>query len=371
MKKKKSWKTPAIQTANLFAEDTIHAVLESIAQGKHPGMKKPDVLYEALDEQLNKIENVKNAETQLKLLALLLGTDAVLKTLDDDDYDDFLELYTDTSAFFIELAKEFEDKKTVMDLIFDLIMNHSGEDGRSAVFLSLSEMFDEKQNLGFLQSLFQVFESGKTPENSHSILEAIRDVADGLNIPEEYARASFMQNPERSNHMLLDVANAYFTSGNLSETKRLLDEVKNPDPEDEREFLDLSAGYYYKTGNVARAIELAERLYERYPELFNLARLTQIVPAPRRKELLDNYENRMLPENDDAVLPYIDLLISVEDFERLSQILDRYAQTLTIFPAEILNEYSERLENCGKTELARKIRDWTVEEPEEVETDEE
>ncbi len=86
---------------------------------------------------------------------------------------------------------------------------------------------------------------------------------------------------------------------------------------------------------------------------------------------MDDYENRVLSKTTKALLYYLSHLIAMEEFDRLSQILERYKQSLTILPAETLNGYSARLEKCGKPELAQKIRDWTVEEPEEVVTDEE
>ncbi len=278
MKKKKSWKTPAMQILRQSLEDSIRSVLDSILQWKHPAVEKSDMLYEVLNRQLNNIEKVSDTETQLKLLTLFLETDTVLGMLENEDYEDFVELYADASAFFIELVKDFENKGLAIQLVFELIVNHSGEDGRSAVFLSLSEMFSEEQNRALVPLLFQVLETEEKPENAHSILEAIRDVADGLDLPDEYARASFMQDPERSNHMLLDVANTYFVAENLPETKRLLDEVKDPAPgEEEEEFLDLLTAYYHKIGDIARTIETGERLYEKYPEIFNLIRLVEIV----------------------------------------------------------------------------------------------
>ncbi len=63
------------------------------------------------------------------------------------------------------------------------------------------------------------------------------------------------------------------------ETKRLLSEVRDPIGKDEEEFLDLSVACAHKEGDLPRAIKLAESLYENSLKEFNLARLTQIVPA--------------------------------------------------------------------------------------------
>ena len=190
-------------------------------------------------------------------------------------------------------------------------------------------------------------------ENEENVLEAVRDMADGLNAPAVYEKASFLLDLDRSHETILDVANAYYIAGDLVETKRLLSEVRNPIGKDEEEFLDLSVACAHKEGDLPRAIKFAEVLYEKFPKEFNLARLTQIVPAKQAEFLLDEHEKYRL--GDVLNENYIDLLISLEKVDRLKAYINRFEEDLAGVNPEVLSRFVERLETMNQKELAEKI----------------
>lgn len=364
MKKKKTWNTPAARAVGRTKEEDIRFVLIEIAKGRHQALRQLDKLFDLLGNQLDKIDEVKSPKVQLELLAWFLSTDHVLADVEEDD--EFFDLYADASAFFIDIARDFEDKKWIMDLVHDLAVRHTGEDGRAAVFLSLTEFLDSASALEMVKSILETVQS-QDLENEENVLEAVRDMADGLNAPAVYEKASFLLDLDRSHETVLDVANAYYIAGDLVEMKRLLSEVRDPIGKDEEEFLDLSVACAHKEGDLPRAIKFAEALYEKFPKEFNLARLTQIVPAKKAEFLLDEHEKYRL--GDVLNENYIDLLISLEKIDRLKAYINRFEQDLAGVNPEVLSRFVERLETMNQKELADQIRQWIVDEPEEVDVE--
>lgn len=364
MKKKKTWNTPAAKAVGRTKEDDIRFTLIEIAKGRHPAIKQLDKLFDILGTQLDKIDQIDSPKVQLELLAWFLSTDGILSQVDEDD--EFFDLYADASAFFIDVARDFEDKKWLMDIVHDLAIRHTGEDGRVAVFLSLLEFLDSASALEMVNSILETVQSHDL-ENVEYVLEAVRDMSDGLNAPTIYEKASFLLDQERSHETILDVANAYYIAGDLKETKRLLSEVRDPCGKDEEEFLDLSVACAHKEGDLSKAVKLAETLYEKFPKEFHLARLVQIVPATKAEALLDEHEKYRLGEvlNEN----YIDLLISIEKIDRLKSYIDRFEEDLAGVNSEVLTRFAERLETINQKELAERIRQWIVEEPEEVDVE--
>lgn len=364
MKKKKIWNTPAAKAVGRTKEEDIRFVLIEIAKGRHPAIKQIDKLFEILGTQLDKIDQITSPKVQLELLAWFLSTDGVLAQVDEDD--EFFDLYADASAFFIDIARDYEDKQWIMDLVHDLAVRHTGEDGRAAVFLSLSEFLDATSAIKMAESILDTVQS-QDLENEEDVLEALRDMSDGLNAPSLYEKASFLLDPDRSHETILDVANAYYIAGDLVETKRLLSEVRDPIGKDEEEYLDLSVACAHKEGDIPKAIHFAESLYEKFPKEFNLARLTQIVPAAKAEMLLDEHEKYRL--GDILNENYIDLLISLEKIDRLKAYVSRFEEDLAGVNPEVLSRFVERLETMNQKELAEKIRQWIVDEPEEVDVE--
>jgi hypothetical protein len=366
VKKKAVWKSPAAEAAARSSVDDMRKILCDFAKGRHPALKDLDKAFEILSKQLDRIETVDDPKIQLELLAWFLNSDALLSEVEEED--EFYDLFADACAFFTDIAKGFEDKAYLVDLVHDLAVNSTGEDGRAAVFLSLSEFLDVSMSHRLMESIFETVNANEL-ENEDAILSAVRDMADGLGDPEFYEKASYQQDPDRSNTTLLDVANAYYTAGNIAETQRLLSEVKNPGLQDEEEFLDLSVACFHKLGKMEEAIKTAESLYEKFPKEFHLARLCQIVPVKRRDQLLDDHEKY---RNSNTVNPnYIDLLISLDMFPRLTNYLNVYEKELAGIDVETMERFAERLETAGQRELAQKIKDWTVEEPETIDTGDE
>ncbi len=136
MKKKKIWNTPAAKAVGRTKEEDIRFVLIEIAKGRHPAIKQIDKLFEILGTQLDKIDQITSPKVQLELLAWFLAQMAFwLKWMKMMNFLTCMQM----SAFFIDIARDFEDKKWIMDLVHDLAVRHTGEDGRAAVFLSLTE----------------------------------------------------------------------------------------------------------------------------------------------------------------------------------------------------------------------------------------
>lgn len=365
-KKKKVWKTPAAMAVGRSKEDDTRLVLIEIAKGRHPAMRQLDKLFEILEDQLDKIDEIENPKVQLELLGWFLSTDGILSKAEEED--EFYDLYADACAFFIETAADFEDKQFLMDLVHDLAVRHTGEDGRSAVFLSLNEFLPMSNALEMTNSVLETVQS-QDLENVEDVLEALRDMADGLNAPVIYEKASFLLDPDRSNETIIDVANAYYLAGDLETTKRFLSEVIDPGNKDEEEFLDLSVACAHKEGDMDKAMKLAETLYEKFPKEFHLARVSQIVSSARAEVLLDEHEKYRLGDNINE--DYIDLLISIEKPDRLKAYIDRFEEDLAGLAAETLERFAERLESINQKEFADRLREWMVEEPEDVDLDDE
>ncbi len=364
-KKKAVWKSPAAEAAARSPVEDIRKVLCDFAKGRHPALKDLDKAFEILSKQLDRIETVNDPKIQLELLAWFLNSDALLSEVEEED--EFYDLFADACAFFTDIAKDFEEKSYIVDLVHDLAVNNSGEDGRAAIFLSLNEFLDAEMSHKLMESIFETVDSNEL-ENEDAVLSAVRDMADGLGDPEFYEKASYKQDPDRSNATLLDVANAYYTAGNVTETQRLLAEVKDPGLEDEEEFLDISVACLHKLGKMEDAIKTAEILYEKFPKEFHLARLCQIIPAGRKESLLNDHEKYRIGNGISAT--YIDLLISLDEYPRLKNYLNTYEKELAGIDAETMQRFFERLETAGQTELAKMIKDWTVEEPETIEEEE-
>jgi hypothetical protein len=61
------------------------------------------------------------------------------------------------------------------------------------------------------------------------------------------------------------------------------------------------------------------------------------------------------------------LLANLKKFELLGQYVNHFEKELPGLDAAELNAVSDELERVGEKELAKHIREWTVEEPEDAE----
>ena len=361
MKKKKVWKTPSSEKLALSTDALVRKTLCDIREGRHPFCHNEDRLFELLEKQVELIDSIENPEVKLELLARFLNTDGILAEF---DYEDFAELYTDMASYFVEEAERFENKEYLAALIHDLALNHTGEDGRSAVFLMVENFLPKERLTPLFEEILETVETHNL-ENAESVLEALCDMADCVQNTEIYERSRLLQDPDRSNSTLLDIANFCLTAKDIASTKRLLGAVTLPQAEDLEDFLDLRIAVLEAEGSKSEMIALAEELYERFPKEMHLGKLCSIVSIERRSALLDNYIKYHSGTN--ISIGFLQILVAFNEIERLEVYLNQKGdEQLTTLPAETLSVLVEELEDKGADKLAARIREWIVEEPEDL-----
>lgn len=364
-KKKHSWKSPALAHANRSKEDRLRDTLTQIVSGTSRLLNRPDDLYEAIANGIDDIEKLTDPKLQLELLAWTLRTDFVAFKTDDEEEKEYWDgLFYDAGTFFVEIAKQFEDKDYIADLIHDLAVRHVGGEGRSVVFLSLEEVMSDERGTQLLNELLAE-ESTFADENRDDVLDAICDMADSINDSTNYAKAALLKDPDKSNATIIDIANAYFMSGDLVLAKQWMNDVKNPGSEDEEAYLDLEAAIADKEGRKSDCLKIARKLYETYPKIMNLGRLAALLSDSDADHLLKEHEKFRC--GNSANMEFMQLLAGMKRYEQLSGYIDKFEQDLPAMDAEELNEIADAAEKDGQKDLAKHIRDWVVEEPEEAE----
>lgn len=361
MKKKKTWNTPNGSGVQMRPEDSIRKILCDIREGRSPVVRDEEELLETLAKQLQRIDGLKDAKVKLELLARVLNTDSLLGKFDSEDLAD---LYSEVSEYFVEEAAEFEDKEYLAAIVHDLVVRNSGEDGRAAVFFSLQEFLPDEMIQSLCEEAMATVESHDL-ENDDDVLQALSDIADGINDAELYEKVNFLLYPNRENSVLIDIANVYLTAGRLTDVKRLMNEVKYPKDEDFEDYLDLKVAVASAEGRNSEAASIAEELYENFPSEMNLGKILAIVSPLRREELLDSHEKYRLGTNLSA--GYLQILEAYNQYERMNRYIDHFGEeSLASLPAEILEPIVENLETKKQKELAERIRNWIVEEPEDL-----
>ncbi len=366
MKKKKTFKTPNSVHTNESNAEELRRILCDIREGRSLALRNENNLYNVLVRALNQIDKEKEVAVQLELLARLLNTDAVLN--DVKNYDSFFDLYNDAADFFIEIAADFSDKEFLANIVHDLTIRHSGEDGRAIIFFSLEEFLPKERALKLLHEILETVES-QNLENENFILEALRDMADGLDDCIMYERLAFLMDQDRSNNSLIDVANNYLSHEKISDAKRLLNEIRNPNDEETEDVLDLETAIAQKEGRTSDALQKANELYERFPTEINLGKYCSLLSATERRALLkEHIQYRM---GNSLSLGFLQILSAYKEFELFEQELNHFGnESLTIMDAESLKNIAQEIEENGALALAARIRDWIVEEPEDLRDDE-
>ncbi|MCQ2105631.1 MAG: hypothetical protein MJZ26_07550 [Fibrobacter sp.] len=83
-------------------------------------LNRPDDLYETIGKGLVDIEDCKDPKVQLELLVWTLRADFCAFKAEEDEQEYWDSLFYDAGTFFVEIAKDYEDKDYVADLIHDL-----------------------------------------------------------------------------------------------------------------------------------------------------------------------------------------------------------------------------------------------------------
>lgn len=362
MKKKKSWKSPALSQANRSKEDKLRDTLKSIISGESRLLKHTDDLYEALANGLDDIESFENPKDQLELLAWTLQTDTLSLNAPAAEREYWNDLYYDAGTFFVEVASQFEDKSYVSNLIHDLALCHSGVEGRSVVFLSIADIMPAETATALLGELISI--EKEYGDNREDVLDAICDMADSVHDSANYAKAALLKDPDKSNATILDIANAYFVAGDLVLAKQWMNDVHNPAHEDEEAFLDLQAAIADREGRKSDCLKIARQLYENYPKVINLGRYASLLSDADADHLLEEHERFRCGKSVD--MEFMQLLAGMKRYKQLSSYVDRFENELTTLDADELSELADSIEKDDK-KLADHIRDWIVEEPEEAE----
>ena len=347
--------------ANRRKEDKLRETLSQVVNGSSRLLNRPDDLFISIATGIDDIEGFKDPKEQLELLAWTLRTDFLSFKAEDEEQEDWENLFYDAGTFFVELASEYEDKDFVADLVHDLAVRHVGGEGRSVVFLSIDQILPLERAKTLLDELLSVVTEAEM-RNREDVLDAICDMADSLKDPEHFAKASLFKDPDKSNATLIDIANAHFVAGNLELAKQWLNDVKNPGSEDEEAYLDLLAAIADKEGRKSDCIKIARQLYETYPKVINLARLCGVLPEQEANQLLTEHDKFRSGGVFD--MDFMQLLSVFKRYEQLAQYVTRYEQDLTTQDAEELSAFADTLEKEGQKEIANHIRDWIVEEPE-------
>ncbi|MCF0225449.1 MAG: hypothetical protein HUK20_14375, partial [Fibrobacter sp.] len=247
-KKKKFFKTPALAQVNRGKEDRLRETLMQLVNGESRLLNRPDDLYETIYDGLDDIENICNPKVQLELLAWTLRADFLsLRVDEDEEREDWENLFYDAGTFFVEIASLYSDKDYIADLVHDLAVRHVGGEGRSVVFLSLDEMMSQERGRQLLNELLAE-EEEFADENREDVLDAICDMAVTIDDCENFTKAALLKDPDKSNATLIDIAETYLNAGNLALAKQWLNDVKNPGSEDEEAYLDLQAAIADREG---------------------------------------------------------------------------------------------------------------------------
>lgn len=350
--------------ANRSKEDRLRDTLIQIVNGTSRLLNRPDDLYEEIAKSIDDIETLTDPKLQLELLAWVLRTDFVAFKADDEEREYWDGLFYDAGTFFVEIAKQYEDKDYIADLIHDLAVRHVGGEGRSVLFLSLEEVMPLERASRLLNELLTE-EAQFADENREDVLDAVCDMADAINDSTNYAKAALLKDPDKSNATIIDIANAYFMSGDLVLAKQWMNDVKNPGSEDEEAFLDLQAAIADKEGRKSDCIKIARKLYEYFPRVMNLGRLASLLSESEADMLFNEHEKFRCGNKAD--MEFMQLLAGVKRYKQLSGYVKKYEQELPAMNADELNEIADACEKDGEKDLAKHIRDWIVEEPEEAE----
>lgn len=361
---KKSHQPGAFGNKNRSKDERIRHTLSEIVEGRSKLLDRPDDLYETLNKSIDDIESLEDPTLQLELLAWVLRCDFVVSEQPEEEAEDWNAIFYDAGTFFIEIAKDFADKNYVADLIHDLTFTYGGEDGRSVIFLSLEEVMPKERGTQLLQEILKDLADNDF-DNNEDILSAVCDMADSIHDTETYVKAALCRDPDKDNATLIDIANACFVAGDVAEAKNWLSDVRDPGAEDEEAFLDLNAAIADKEGRKDDCRNFAETLYERYPKVMNLARYCQLVDRSRAEQVAAEHVKFRSGEVLDLEL--LQYLAMDKHYDLLAAYVGLHEQELPAQDAEVLNAISDALEKDCQPMLAKHIRDWTVEEPEEAE----
>ena len=114
-KKKKFFKSAALMQANRSREDRLRDNLMQVVSGESRLLRCPEELFDVIVDGLDEIERLPDGKLQLELLAWMLRCDFVaFKAESDEEKESWDNLFYDAGTFFVEIAKQYEDKDYVL-----------------------------------------------------------------------------------------------------------------------------------------------------------------------------------------------------------------------------------------------------------------
>lgn len=352
------------QSENLFIDpiEKVRIALCDIREGRSRALRDESALFENLEKILDTIFSKANGEESIELLARFLQTDKILSEVKNEDA--FLSLYEEAVFKFVEIAEEYSGKDFLKDILHDLIVRNSGCEGYRSLFWEIDKILPENLARELFDEAFETIESHEL-DNKKFAEEALLDLAEGINNPAAYERVLFLIDEERSVDSLLDAANFYAAQGKLTDAKRLLFEVKNPSGQELEDYIDIQVSIAEQEGKKDDAKKLAVELYERFPSEMNLARTASLLSETDRRALFKNHEKFRLGKKLSA--EYLQILAGYNEYRLIEECLDAFGnEQLTLLSADALEILAEELDNASENALAKRIRDWTVEEPEDL-----
>lgn len=354
-KRIKVWKSESLDSVNRTAADKIREALVLAAKGEHPATKKSEELYDFLADELERIEKLDSSRDKLELLSWWMNCCAYFDISEEDDelFGAEKDLVLEMVNHFVSTAKDFDDRQFLMDLMHDLAVNSVGEDERTELFLAVPDFLSKEETGAFVENVLVTLDRHEL-ENEEEIFAGILDIADVSGDAKLYEKISLARDPDCANKTKIDIANAYYILDDVANAKRLLDLVDNPEGDDEEEFWDLKVGVLFKENKKKEALALAEALYEKYPKEYHLMSLCQVVSPERKEELLNAHEKFRLGESVNE--NYVNMLISLESFDRLAHYLDEHQDAIHRMDGEIREQLAERLDAEKHGELAKKLR---------------
>lgn len=363
-KKKKILKTPAAKAAFENSEEKVRNFFVSVVSGESPLLKDDDKLFDAFLQNLDFVNEFSDKKLQLEFLAWALRADFLIGNAESEEIaDDWRGLLWDVCDNFIVLAKKYDDKKFIADLLHDLAMRFTGEEPRTQLFYAVNIFLPTNVTKALVDELLNEVEDLEQ-SNKDDVCEAIVIFAHECNDLTSYIKAIFLKDPEKSNDSILDIANECFEAGKIELAKQWLGDVKNPGAEDEEAFMDLQAAIACKENRMSDCIKIARSMYEKFPKATTLSRLIEFLPDSEAEAMLK--EHATFRNGDCADYFFMRLLANNKCYKLLDEYVTKHEKDLTIIDAYSLKKFADTLDKDGQTNIAAHIRDWIVEEPKEL-----
>lgn len=351
-KKKKSWQSDSLKSVEQSESLQILDILARIMKNEDAEFDDCEELYDILDDVFERICALNDNKDALTSLGyLIVCGDAFAEENLSETYSSLDYFYDDVADAFAKRAKLVSDRKFLVDLLHDLAVHVKEGDFRECVLYSAHAFLSEKELRELVDEVVGTVRE-RDLENAERICETLIEMTVPLDDPELVERLTRLKDPDFSVLSKIDVANAYYCANQVERAHALLDEIRDPEKW-EQDYLDLKVAILLAEGKRREGIQTAELLYEKYPSTFYLANLCSIVSPERRKKLLDEHEKFRL--GDSLNTAYVQTLVDLEEFDRISRYLDAHEDSIPQMKPEDLEMAAAYLEKNGRPDLAKRL----------------